>query len=156
MISDVFHWLQSTTVAKTIANSLPLLGGLSAVHLLGFALLMGSVLVSSLRMTGLLFADRPVSDITGGTNRGVAVGLSLSVVTGLLLFSSRASSAAENSFFQIKMLLLLVAAVFHFGVSRVATRQAGASSRRLRAKGATALLLWIGVALAGCAFIFIE
>ena len=124
--------------------------------LLAFALLMGSILVSSLRMTGLLFSDRPVSDITSGTNRGVAVGLCLSVVTGLLLFSSRASSAAENGIFQIKMLLLVAAAVFHFGVSRVVTRRAGASTGRLRATGATALVLWLGVALAGCAFIFLE
>jgi hypothetical protein len=156
MPADFFAWLQATTVATTIANSTPLTAGLSAVHLVGFALLMGGALLSSLRMAGAFLADRPVIDITGSADRGVALGLGISVTTGILLFSARASGAAQNSLFQLKMCVLVVAAAFHFTVHRRRTRRASASPGLLRAIGVTGLTLWIGVALAACAFIFLE
>ena len=156
MFGSVFAWLQSTSVATAITDSMPLLAGLSAVHLVGFALLMGGALVSSLRMAGVFFADRPMIDITGGPNRGVAVGLGISVITGLLLFSTRASAAAENGVFQLKMGLLVAAAAFHFGLHRTVNRRSAVSPGLLRAVGLAGLALWIGVALAGCAFIFLE
>lgn len=153
---DFFLWLQSTRVATTIANSLFLLAGLSAVHLVGLTLLVGGTLVSSLRMAGIFLAGRPVADITGDPDRGVVVGLGISVVTGLLLFAPRASAAGENGVFQLKMCLLIAAASFHFTARRRIIRQPAISPGQLRRAGLVGLALWISVALAGCAFIFFE
>lgn len=156
MLTDFFVWLQSTAVATAIAGSVLLTGGLSGVHIISFALLLGSSLVASLRLTGAIFADRPVVAITDSTDRGIAVGLVISIVTGVLLFSIRASSAAENGVFQLKMGVLVASAAFHFGAHRLVVRQPSTSPSRLRATGIVGLALWTGVALAGCAFIFLE
>jgi hypothetical protein len=156
MMADFFAWLQSTSVATTIANSTQLTASVSAVHLVGFALLMGGVLVSRLRMAGAMLSGHPVADVAASADRGVAIGLAISVTTGLLLFSTRASGAAENGLFQLKMCLLVAAGAFHFTAHRWGVRQASASAGLLRAVGLAGLSLWIGVALAGCAFIFLE
>jgi len=136
----------------TIGESTSLTGFLSAVHLLGLTLLVGGALVSSLRMLGIILADRPMTDVTAWPGRGMIVGMVISVGSGLLLFAPRASAAAENSFFQVKMLLLSAAIAFHFAVYR------GASRRTDDAKlpGGVGLILWFGVAVAGCAFILLE
>ena len=86
----------------------------------------------------------------------MAIGLGLSLTTGLLLFSSRAASAAHNNIFQLKMLLLIAAAAFHWTASRPTARLSAPSPARLRATGLAGLALWFSVALAGCAFIFLE
>jgi hypothetical protein len=151
-----FVWLQSTTVANAIAESVMATALLSATHLLGFTLLMGSVLVSALRQMGAVLTERPASECTVAADRGVLIGLTLSLATGVLLFAARAPAAAGNSIFQLKMLLLASAAIFHLACFRRVPRQAHPSPRVMRLNGVAGLALWVGVALAGCAYILLE
>lgn len=150
------EWFQATGVAATVRDSLLLTGALSAVHLLGFTLVTGGALVSNLRLLGALFPHYPALDVSRPASRGIAVGLALSVTTGLLLFAPRAMAAGANGTFQLKMLLLLGAAIFHVTLHRAAARSPHASTRSLRLIGGVGLALWSGLALAGCAFILLE
>ena len=149
-------WLQSTSLAIAIANSLYLMAGLSALHLVGFTLLMGSALVGNLRLVGIVLPTLPIADVVRPARRAIALGLALSVATGLLLFSTRALNAVYNWIFDVKMGLLLAAIVFHVVVPSRFASSALRPSGAARIVGAGGLLLWIGVALAGCAFIFLE
>jgi hypothetical protein len=153
---SLFARLEATTLANTIAQSVLLTGSLSAVHLVGFTLLMGAAVVSNLRLTGTLFPQRPVLEIAEPAARAIAMGLAISVASGLLLFSARASAAIVNSTFQLKMLLLLGAALFHFAVHLKVARQPASTPGLLRMIGTLGLVLWLGLALAGCAFILLE
>ena len=155
-LAPFFARVEATAIASTIAQSLMLTAVLSSVHLVGFTLLMGSAVVSNLRLIGALFPQRPVVEVTSPAGRGLALGLGISVTTGLLLFAGRASAASSNGTFQLKMLLLATAAVFHFGLQRNIIRRASATPHLLRATGALGLTLWFSVALAGCAFILLE
>lgn len=155
-MAGLFTWMQATAVAATVRESLLVTGALSAIHLLGFTLVTGGAFVANLRLVGVLFTDHPVLDVARPAGRGVAVGLTISLATGLLLFAPRATAASINSIFQLKMLLLGMAVAFHFTIHRTATRKASAAPAALRTIGATGFLLWTGVAMAGCAFILLE
>ena len=149
-------WLQATSIANAVRDSTLLTGSLSAVHLVGFTLITGGALVSNLRLLGMLLPERPVLDISRPATRGIALGLVISVVTGVLLFAPRAIVASANPIFQIKMLLLAFAAVFHFTVHRTAARRPALAPPVLRTVGGIGLFLWAGLALVGCAFILLE
>jgi hypothetical protein len=151
-----FVWLQSTTLAKAIAESVTATAVLSAIHLVGFTLLMGSVSLSALRQLGAVLTERPAGELTAAADRGALIGAALSIATGLLLFSARAPDAAANSTFRLKMLLLVSAALFHIVCFRRVPRRIGVRRTILRLNGAAGLALWIGVALAGCAYILLE
>ena len=155
-IAALLAWIQTTRIASTIGNSTLLTGLLSGIHLLGLTWLVGAALVSSLRMVGMTLTDRPLSDVTSGPGRGMIMGLAISVSSGLLLFSPRAVMAADNSFFQVKMLLLCAAVLFHFAVYRGISRRTDAESSAVKFTGGVGLILWFGVAVAGCAFILFE
>ena len=131
-------------------------GSLSAIHLLGFTLVTGGAFVSNLRLLGILLPDRPVIDVSRPASRGMAVGLLVSIATGAFLFSSRATAASANPIFQFKMLLLALAALFHFTIHRRVSGAPAVAPWVLRAAGATSFLLWTGVALAGAGFILLE
>ena len=152
----LFAWLEATAVAAAVGDSPLLTGALSAVHLLGFTLVTGGAVLSNLRLLGVWLRDIPAADVAGPAGRGIAVGLIISVATGLLLFAPRATAAAANRTFQIKMLFLASAATFHFIVHRAVLRRPVSSPAALRVVGATSLLLWAGVAFAGAAFILLE
>src|SRR5438132_13360210 len=114
----VLAWVQTTRIATTMGQLTPLTGLLSGIHLLGLTLLVGSAVVSSLRMLDVILTDQSISDVARTPGRGMILGLTISVASGLLLFAPKASADGGSSFFQVKMLLLLTAAVFYFAVYR--------------------------------------
>ncbi len=155
-MTSFFARIEASGIATTISQSVPLNGILSGLHLVGLTLLVGSVLVSTLRLLGLVLPHEPVAEVTRAARRGSVLGLATSVASGLLLLSPRISRAAVNYIFQLKMLLLCAAAAYHFTIYRDAARGAGRTGLPPRVAGALGLLLWFGVVLAGAAFILIE
>ena len=162
-----FAWLESTRVALAVRDTLVLNAGLSAVHLLGFTLVTGGALVANLNLLGVLFRGRPPIEVTRPASRGIALGLAISILTGVFLFAPRATAASVNWIFQLKMTLLVTAVLFHLLVHRRVARTAGHhhitgqstrswSTPVQRATGVVGLLLWTGLALSGCAFILLE
>ena len=148
--------LQHSRIAILVNESSLLTGLLSGIHLLGFTLLMGAALVSNLRLSGVLFSHRPVWEIARPAARAIALGLSISIITGLLLFFPRATTAIENWIFQLKMTLLIVAGVFHFVVATAVSGREPLGPALQRVAGVVSLVLWVGLALTACAFLLIE
>lgn len=155
-MASFFAWLEGTRIALAVRDSLLLTGALSAVHLLGFTLTTGGALVANLNLLGVLFRERPRVEVTRPASRGIAVGLAISALTGALLFAARASAASVNGIFQVKMLLLVTAVLFHLSVHQRVARDEAATSMLRRGTATIGLLLWTGLALAGCAFILLE
>ncbi len=153
---SVFLSLEGTRLAKLVANSLPLLVGLSAVHLIGFSLLMGGAIISNLRLAGVLFRLQPLVEIRGPAEKGMLVGLLINVTSGFLLFAGRASEASQNPIFQIKMAALVAAFSCQFLLQRRLVSTDSDPGPGARAAGVVALLLWLSLAVAACAFILLE
>jgi hypothetical protein len=154
-LAPFFAQIEASAVATTIRDSVLLTGTLSGLHLIGMTLIVGSVLVSSTRVAGILFHDQPVAEVTRAARRGTVVGLTISIATGLLLVAPRLTTAAANGTFRVKMLILLTALVFHFSIYQPAAQ----GLRPVMSPAIAASvgwLLWFGVALAGCAFILLE
>jgi hypothetical protein len=151
----LFAWIESTSIATRIASSEMLTASLSATHVFGFTLVMSGALVANLRSLGVLLARRPALDIVRSANRVILLGLAISIVTGALLFSARATEVSANGTFRLKMALLLFAALFHFTVQRRLSAPLGAM-QTARVISAISLSLWLGLAVTACAFILLE
>jgi uncharacterized protein DUF6644 len=154
-LTPYFSQIEASAIATAIGASTVATASLSGLHLIGLTLLVGSMLVSSTRVAGILFYDQPVAEVTRAARRGTLVGLALSVSTGMLLVAPRLVAAADNGVFRIKMLILLTATVFHFAVYQPAA-QGQRSAVPPAVAAVVGWLLWFGVALAGCAFILLE
>ena len=155
-MDELLRSLETSPFAEGIGGSLMLTAVLSALHALGFAVATGGALVANLRGLRIALSRHSAAAITAAASRIIAVGLVLSIATGALLVAPRATSAAENGFFQTKMLLLLAAAAFHFIAQRpVAARGRDGSVLALATAG-VGFALWTALALAACAFILLE
>ncbi len=155
-LGTVFLSLERTGMAKGIANSLALTAGLSAIHLIGFTLLMGGAIVSNLRLAGVLFPQQPLVDVRRAAERGMIVGLLISVTTGFLLFSPRASEASQNTLFQFKMVALVTSFVCQFMLQGRIVSTTSDPGRAAKAIGVVGLILWLTLAIAACAFVLLE
>jgi hypothetical protein len=149
----MLEWIEATRLARTIQGSTFITGALSSLHLIGLALVAGGAIFSNLAGFGAVGPREFRIDAIRPAARAMTIGLLISMTTGLLLFMPRAIAAAENSTFRIKMSLLALAAFLHFTIQRGSPMEIAGVPRAARALG---LLLWLGVALAGCAFILLE
>ena len=146
-------WVEGTGMASAVRDSLGLTASLSAIHLVGVTLVGGGALVAGLRYGGLIFADQSLGAVARPAGRAILLGLTISVVTGVLLVSPRASAAAANRFFQLKMLCLLGAAACDVFVRR---RGYAVPVRFATSTGLIRSVLYGAVLAAGCAFILLE
>ena len=68
-----------------------------------------------LRLVGAMLPRTTLLDIVRPAGRLIALGLTVSAVTGLLLFAGRASEIAANGIFQTKISLIVIAAMGFLG-----------------------------------------
>jgi len=155
-MQSLLGWISASRVARGVADSAMLTAWLSAVHALAFTLVIGSALVANLRALGALLTRTELHDVVTPANRATLIGLAVSVATGGLLFSARAVEAAANGWFQLKMLLLVIAAVFQFTILAAVARERSVARNRIVASGAVGLSLWLALAVVACAFILLE
>lgn len=126
----------------------------NAAHILGIALLVGSVAVLDLRLLGVWKAipldllARPLVPVAAG-------GLVLAMAAGLLLFAVRAPEYAAMPIFAAKLALIAIGTGSAIGHHLVHGRSLDhASPAMLRFAGATSLLCWTGALLLGRSLAF--
>ena len=149
-------WLGSTPFAQWLGASTWRIAWLLSIHLFGLTLVLGSVLVVSLNLLGLFQPRKPATRLRQDVRPVLLTGLTLSMVTGLLIFTGGAQPYYEGYWFRFKMVLLALTLLFHFTVYRaVSTAPEGRYSALTNgATGACMLLLWFSVAWAGRAIAF--
>ena len=106
-MAELWVWIESTELAFQIGATwwFPLL---ESIHVLGLALLLGSIVMLDLRLLGISAQCYQPEEMASGMLCWAWLGFVLAIVTGLGMFISRPSAYAANPAFQIKLLLLLV------------------------------------------------
>jgi hypothetical protein len=108
MIGDWLAGLEATALARALRDSVWVYPLVNAGHILGVALLVGSIVPLDLR---LLWAWRsvPLAPLWRVLTLTAAAGLALAMVFGSLLFITRATEYAASGFFIAKMVVVGVA-----------------------------------------------
>jgi hypothetical protein len=119
---------------------------LEAAHIVGIALLLGSLVLLDLRVWGR-GRDLPVAALASLSLKVSLTGFALAAATGLLMFAAQPADFLSNRMFVVKMGLLMLAgsnaALFH------ARDGLGRLDAVARAQTALSLGLWIGVIICG-------
>lgn len=136
-------WLQGSGTAYLFLN---------AAHILGLGLLLGAIVPLDLRLAGL-WRQLPLQVLLPYSSRAAAAGLVLALATGLWLFTVRPHEYLDNTAFQFKLGLLLLALSNigwqHRSPALARSLRDGTLSTGLRLRAAASILLWCGVLLAG-------
>jgi hypothetical protein len=148
------HPVEQLAVAKAMREWLWLYPSVEIVHIVGFSILVGSVVMFDLRVLGL--SKRiPVRALARHLLPWSVGALVLIVPTGLLMFSAHAGDFLTNTAFQLKMALLIVAglnaAFFHTGpYQSVKTWNVDAPAPLLaKASVIVSLVIWIAIISCG-------
>ena len=148
---DFCRWVQFSPLLVAMRSSPWLFPIIATIHLMGLALVGGSVLVVDLRLLGLGLRRQSVAQLARDAERWLLCGLVVSLPTGILLFMCFATKYYYLMFFWVKMTSLFLVLVFTFSVRR---RVAMADETRMspvwsKLVALISLSLWTTVAIGG-------
>lgn len=127
---------------------------LECFHILGFAMTVGTIALVDFRLLGFGLLRQKAPDLAKALAPWTLFGLVTVLLSGPLLFSSDPDMYYLNRAFQIKMVLLLLAIVFHFTIRRKLLRgELSTGSSGLVA--GISLALWASVIFGGIFIAFV-
>jgi hypothetical protein len=148
--AQVLTAIQNSAVAHAVSKSNHMVAaGLQIVHVLGFILLLSSIVLISLRLLGLAFVQQLISKVGRDATRLIWIGLALTVVSGTLMFVSSPRMYYYNPAFELKMLLLIAGVLVQVLLLRRVSANDSPTPALARATVALSLASWFGVGLAG-------
>src|SRR5438132_7492323 len=117
---------------------------LECIHIVGFALSIGTIAILDFRLLGLGLKRQSVAELAKDLAPWTLVGLAIMLLSGPAMFSSDPDMYYLNSSFQVKMVLLLLAIIFNYTIHRKATlKSAYPQSRKVIAYVSLALRLGV-------------
>ena len=146
--------LEQAPIAVAMRQELWLYPAVEIVHIAGFVVLVGSIVVLDLRLLGLSrgISARELSRHVLPWTLGALVVI---VPSGFLMFVAHATDLISNRAFQLKLGLILLAGVnalaYHLGTARTSAlwdRDAKPPAR-VRLHAAASLAIWAGVLACG-------
>ena len=159
-IFEICQAIQASAIGTGIRESEYLFPVVEGTHVLGLSLSVGTVMWFDLRLLGKIMRNIPVSEVFQQLRPWMTAGFVIMLTTGSLLFSSVAADAYANSYFRLKVVLLLLAAaniiVFHSTIDRRRAEWDKAPMPPIQARvaGLLSLILWLGVIIAGRLFAY--
>ncbi|HEY2842136.1 MAG TPA: DUF6644 family protein [Bryobacteraceae bacterium] len=159
---EIAQWIQSTDWATYIRSSADTYPVILSTHLTGIAMFGGAILITDLRLLGVILRTQPISDVVGQLRLPKWIGLAVVATCGLLLAGSKAEEYYYNVFFRTKLTLFALvfvhAMVFRKSVynNTAALDQARRIPARAKLAAGLSLLLWISIACAGRGIGYIE
>ena len=149
---SIFLALQESALGHLVRSSPALYPAIEILHILGFVVLVGSILALDLRILGLgrAVAIQPMAQLLLPLSR---IGFVLAVCMGFLLFSADAAHVVKNPAFRTKLLLIAAALVnvviAHAGPWRHIEGWRGEAPGGAKATALVSLVLWLGAICSG-------
>src|SRR6266853_680635 len=110
-VDAILQWIQATSLATRIRESLFLFPLLESIHVIGLALVFGTIVVVDLRLLGSASTERPFKRVASDIFKWTWAAFALTALTGSLMFTTNATVYFHNFYFRTKMLLLLLAGI---------------------------------------------
>ena len=151
----VLKWLEGTGLAGGIRGSLLIFPLLESAHVIGLALVFGTIAVIDLRLLGVASTGRSFQRMASDILKWTWAAFALTALTGSLMFMTNAVVYSHNFYFRAKMALLVLAGVnllvFELSAGRTVYRWDRAPSAPPigRAVAALSLIIWVAVIVAG-------
>ena len=151
MLFAFFEWLETSALGVFVKDQAATFAIIEAVHLMGLALLGGTVLAQDLRLLNVVMRDVPSNIVTEQAHRWFKVGLWILLLTGVPMLAGVATKCYHNPFYWTKMIALAIGIVFVFAIRAPLLRKDHAQLNpwTLRLVALASTTIWVLVAASG-------
>jgi hypothetical protein len=147
--------LEASGLATKIRDSVFLFPMIESTHVIGLALVFGTIAIIDLRLLGIASTQRSFQRMASDILKWTWAAFALTALTGSLMFITNASVYYHNFYFRTKMLLLALTGInmlfFELTAGRTIHKwdQAPSAPRAGKAVAALSLAMWIGIICVG-------
>src|SRR5687767_6254028 len=151
MLLAFFEWLEASALGVFVKDQAATFAIIEAVHLMGLALLGGTVLAQDLRLLNVVMRDVPLNMVTEQAHRWFKIGLWILLLTGVPMLAGVATKCYHNPFYWTKMIALAVGILFVFTLKQPLLRGDHAALRPMTLKllALASISIWTLVAASG-------
>jgi hypothetical protein len=154
-LAAILKWLEASGLASRIRDSLFLFPLLESTHVLGLALVFGTIIIIDLRLLGIASTRRSFQRMASDILKWTWAAFALTALTGALMFITNATVYFHNFYFRTKMVLLVVTGINMFVFELTAGRtihrwdMEASAPRSGKAVAAVSLVVWISIIFMG-------
>jgi hypothetical protein len=154
-VAALLKALEDSGLATRIRDSVFLFPMIESTHVIGLALVFGTIAIIDLRLLGIASAQRSFQRMASEILKWTWGAFALTALTGSLMFITNASVYYHNVFFRTKMLMLVLTGInllfFELTAGRTihAWDQAPSAPRAGKAVATLSLAMWIGIICMG-------
>jgi len=157
--TTIWQRLEASAFGDYIAESTWAFPTLESLHVMAFVTVLGSLFVVDLRLLGLGWKDTRLTTLSHETLRITWIAFVCAAITGLLLFTSKATSYVINPYFKLKLVMLALAGlnmmIFQFLTwKKVDQWDLGEVPLAAKVAGLLSIVFWICVVFFGRAIGF--
>ena len=151
----IYHDIQSIGFLTDIRESALVYPVIMTTHLACIAVFGGLILITDLRMLGVIMKQYPIADVVNGLRIWKRIGFCIMVTCGLLLGTSEAEKYAPNPYFWTKMAFLTMIGIHALIFRPLVYNHPEELDRspviptRAKAAAALSLVLWAGMVTFG-------
>src|SRR6202045_1705280 len=110
-IVAILKSLEASGIATRIRDSLWLFPLIESTHVIGLALVFGTIMIIDLRLLGIASTQRSFKRMASDILKWTWAAFALTALTGTLMFTTNAVVYYHNFFFRTKMLLLVLSGI---------------------------------------------
>ena len=154
-IPELLASLEASSLAVSIRNSLYLFPLIESAHVIGLAMVFGTIAIIDLRLLGIASTRRSFTRMASDIMKWTWAAFALTVTTGLLMFVTNAGVYYHNFYFRSKMAMLVLAGINVVIFDRTVFRSVhrwdkdAAAPAAGRTVAAVSLLIWISIIFLG-------
>jgi uncharacterized membrane protein YcfT len=159
-IQNLLHqfdvWIYNSPTPGIIRDSKYAIPIIQTFHLVGITTILGTTVVTNLRLLNLGYREIPLDVIVSQLRRWFKIGLITTLASGFIVFVVDPVRYVQNTSFIVKMCLLLLAIIYQFTIFRrvLKSNPSPALSMVNLVPSVISLTLWFGVGWAGRAIAF--
>ena len=153
-LQEFVFWLEQTSLSQTIQIVPWIIPTVQTIHILAIAAVIGSMGFLDLRVLGIAGRGQSLASVRDRLLPWLWRGLIVLLLTGIVMMIGEPGRSLVNPIFQLKMVLLVIAAVMTVLCAR-ALRQVDGQSEQASAPAIAklaaiiSLVLWIAIVFAG-------
>ena len=154
-ITAFLKWLEDSGLAAKIRASFYLFPLIESTHVIGLALVFGTIAVIDLRLLGVASTNRSFRHMASDILKWTWAAFALTALTGALMFITNARVYYDNFYFRTKMLLLVLTGlnmlVFELTAGKTIDKwdKTQSTPRAGKTAAALSLVMWIAIIFMG-------
>lgn len=154
-INALLKWLEASGLATRIRDSVFLFPMIESTHVIGLALVFGTIAIIDLRLLGMASTSRSFQRMASDILKWTWGAFALTALTGSLMFTTNASVYYHNFYFRTKMVLLALTGINMLFFELTAARTihswdtAPSAPRAGKAVAVLSLTMWIAIVCVG-------